>query len=189
MSDAADRSVPAYAEVAATVAAAAAPQRVAPAELRRAMSRWATGVAVVTTVDGDGAPVGITVNSLTSVSLEPPLVLWSIDLRASCLPAFRAGEAFAVNLLPAGAGELCRRFSRRDADRFAGVPYELGPLGVPLLQGMLGHLCCRVWARHPGGDHEIVVGEVAFARGWDGDPLLFHQGRLQRLGQVPGLRD
>jgi 3-hydroxy-9,10-secoandrosta-1,3,5(10)-triene-9,17-dione monooxygenase reductase component len=192
MSDAAEPAVPdrsatpaaEIATAAATIAAAAtaAAGPIDPQEFRRTMGRFATGVAVLTTVDAAGAPVGITVNSLSSVSLAPPLLLWSIDRRASCLPVFRAAEAFGVNLLPAGAAELCRRFSRRDPHRFSGVPYELGPLGMPLLQGMLAHLSCRVWARYPGGDHEIIVGEVTYTRGWDGDPLVFHQGRLQRFG-------
>lgn len=189
MSDGSDRPVPAF--PAATQGAADMPASgcVDAAAFRRTLSRWATGVAVVTTTDVDGAPVGITVNSLSSVSLDPPLVLWSIDHRASCLPAFRAASAFAVNLLPAGAAGLCRRFSRREPDRFAGVPHESGPLGMPLLHDVLGHLCCRVWARYPGGDHEIMVGEVVHARCWDGDPLVFHQGRLLRLGGMPAPQD
>lgn len=176
-------------EPAPAPAPAARPNGVDPLEFRRVMGRFATGVAIVTTTDAEGAPVGITVNSLSSVSLDPPLLLWSIDQRASSLAAFRASGAFAVNVLPAGAAELCRRFSRSGIERFTGVPWEVGPLGLPLLQGMLAHLCCRTWARHPGGDHEIIVGEVEFARGWDGDPLLFHQGRLQRLGHAPSARD
>jgi flavin reductase (DIM6/NTAB) family NADH-FMN oxidoreductase RutF len=161
-----------------------------PLEFRRVMGRFATGVAIVTTTDAEGAPLGITVNSLSSVSLDPPLLLWSIDQRASSLGAFRARGAFAVNLLPVGAAELCRRFSRSGIDRFAGVPWEVGPLGLPLLQGMTAHLCCRTWARHPGGDHEIIVGEVRHVRGWDAEPLVFHLGQLTRLAaatNAPGV--
>ncbi len=133
------------------------------------------------TLDADGAPLGITVNSLSSVSLDPPLLLWSISLRAASLPAFRANSAFAVNLLPASGGELCRRFARSGIDRFSGVSWDAGPLGLPLLHGMNAHLCCRVWARYQGGDHEIIVGELRHVRDWDAEPLIFHQGRLARL--------
>ncbi len=160
-----------------------------PLEFRRVMGRFATGVAVITTTDADGAPLGITVNSLSSVSLEPALVMWSIDLRASSLDSLRRAGTFAINLLPVGAIELGQHFARRADDRFAGVPYEIGPLGLPLLQGMLAHLCCRTWARYPGGDHEIVVGEVHYVRGWDVDPLVFQSGRFTRLAAgtlVPG---
>lgn len=170
-------------EVAAATVAAGASRLgggapVEPLALRRAMGRFATGVAVVTALDGVGLPVGITVNSLASVSLDPPLLLWSIDRRSNSWPAFRDADAFAVNVLPAHAAALCRRFSRREPERFAGVDWQRGPLGLPLLQASLSQLACRVWARYPGGDHEIVVGEVLFAEGRDGEPLLFHQGRL-----------
>jgi len=149
-----------------------------PLALRRAMGRFATGVAVVTALDDAGQPVGITVNSLASVSLDPPLLLWSIDRRSTSWPTFRDAASFAVNVLAADGGALCRRFSRRESDRFAGVPWRRGPLGLPLLHGSLSQLACRVWARYPGGDHEIIVGEVLSAEGRDGEPLLFHQGRL-----------
>lgn len=151
---------------------------VEPLALRRAMGRFATGVAVVTALDGAGQPVGITVNSLTSVSLDPPLLLWSIDRRSTSWPTFRDSASFAVNVLASDGGALCRRFSRRESDRFAGVQWRRGPLGLPLLHGSLSQLACRVWARYPGGDHEIIVGEVLSAEGRDGEPLLFHQGRL-----------
>lgn len=169
-----------------SAAVAEAGAAVDPLALRRAMGRFPTGVAVATTVDLDGAPVGITVNSVSSVSLAPPLVLWSIDLRASSLEAFRGSGVFALNLLPLGAADLCRRFSSRAPDRFAGVAHRRGPLGLPLLVGMLAHLCCRLWARYPGGDHEILVGEVLHAQYHEGEPLVFHQGQLARLDPGAG---
>ena len=109
-----------------------------------------------------------------------------VTSRSSLIEAFRGSGVFALNLLPLDAAELCRRFSSRAPDRFAGVAHRRGPLGLPLLDGMLAHLCCRIWARYPGGDHEILVGEVLHAQYHEGEPLVFHQGQLARLDSGAG---
>jgi flavin reductase (DIM6/NTAB) family NADH-FMN oxidoreductase RutF len=166
---------------AAAAAVAPLPGGVDRQEFRRVMSRFATGVAVVTTLDAAAAPVGLTINSFSSVSLDPPLVLWSIDLRASSLEAFRNSGSFAINILPRSAEALCRRFAERLPDRFAGMPYASGRRGQPLLPGMLGQVCCRTWSRYPAGDHEIFVGEVEEIVAGDGDPLVFYRGRFTSL--------
>lgn len=144
---------------------------------RDAMSRFATGVAVVTTIDEYGAPVGVTINSLTSVSLDPPLVLWTLALRAHSLPAFRRAGAFAVNLLPADSWDVCTRFARAGADKFAGVKWARDPEGLPVLDGALAHLACATWRRYPGGDHEILVGRVRRVSVFEGSPLILFRGK------------
>lgn len=152
---------------------------------RDAMSRFATGVAVVTTIDGDSRPVGVTVNSLTSVSLDPPLLLWTLGLRAYSLPIFRHSGVFAVNILPADAWETCLQFARPGADKFDGIPWTSDPAGLPLIGGALAHLICTTWRRYPGGDHEIFVGQVERVHIADGTPLVLFQGRPAPLEESP----
>lgn len=146
--------------------------------LREVLGCFPTGVAVVTTLGANGGPVGLTVNSLASVSLDPPLLLWCLSLASPSLPAFRTHPCFAVNILATDQGELCRRFARPSADRFAGVRWRPGLHGVPLIDDAVAHLQCRPYVRHGGGDHEIIVGEVVALAGSDRAPLVFSRGRL-----------
>ena len=148
---------------------------------RDVMGRFATGVTVVTTAAHDGAPVGVTVNSFSSVSLDPPLVLWSLGLRAPSLPAFRGSGRFAVNILPNTHRHLCEQFARPSADKFSGVAYRRDENGLPLLDGAVAQIICSTWRRYPGGDHEIFVGRVQALRAWDHDPLVFYRGRASTL--------
>lgn len=148
---------------------------------RDAMARFATGVAVVTTRDTTGRPVGVTINSLSSVSLEPPLLLWSLALKAPSLEAFRQSGLFAVNILPGSRDDLCRQFATPAPDKFRGVRYTVDCHGLPLLDDVLAQLVCRTWARYPGGDHEIFVGQVEDIRIAEGEPLVFFRGRLATL--------
>ncbi|GAA3040164.1 flavin reductase family protein [Streptosporangium longisporum] len=144
--------------------------------LRDALGQFATGVAVVTAATGRGDRLGVTVNSFTSVSLDPPLVLWCLSRRAPSAPAFAEAGRFAVNVLAAGQEHLSRRFATPLPDKFAGVETVLTPGGVPVLAGTLAHFACRTVTTYEGGDHLIFVGEVEHFRGAPGEPLVFHSG-------------
>jgi flavin reductase (DIM6/NTAB) family NADH-FMN oxidoreductase RutF len=152
-------------------------------QLRSVMRRFATGITVVTTL-ADGVPYGVTVNSLTSVSLTPPLVLICLARYLRIHAAIAATGHFAVNLLAADQEELSRRFAgqRPCPDPFAGLSVRPGRTGSPLLPGGLGHLECRVVAAHPGGDHTIFVAEVLDAEpGPEGPALVYYLSRYHRL--------
>ncbi len=148
---------------------------------RDVMGRFATGVSVITTVGQDGTPVGMTVSSLSSVSLDPPLLLWSLRLSAPSLPTFRQAGKFAVNILPSDQEHLCRQFAQPAADKFRGVAYSRDDDGLPLLDGAVAQIVCSTWRRYPGGDHEIFLGRVRAVRAWDHDPLVYYRGRLSGL--------
>jgi flavin reductase (DIM6/NTAB) family NADH-FMN oxidoreductase RutF len=146
-------------------------------DYRAALGRFVTGVAVVTARTVDGRRVGLTVNSFTSLSLEPPLVLWCLAREATHFADFEAATHFAVNVLGARQYELSRQFSASVQDRFAGVEcLEAGP-GCPLLVGVIAHFVCRAVKRHEGGDHVIFIGEVESYEWSEGEPLVFHSGR------------
>ncbi len=156
---------------------------------RDVMGRFASGVTVVTTVANDGAPVGVTVSSFSSVSLKPPLVLWSLGLRAPSLPVFRGAGRFAVNILPGTQRHLCEQFARPSPDKFSGVAYRRDSNGLPLLDGAVAQIICSTWRRYPGGDHEIFVGRVQALRAWDHDPLVIYRGSLSSLQPLPESED
>jgi flavin reductase (DIM6/NTAB) family NADH-FMN oxidoreductase RutF len=143
--------------------------------LRRTLGAFATGVTIVTT-RVDGVAHGLTVNSFASVSLDPPLVLWSLDKRSHSLEAFSEAEGFAINVLARGQAELARRFARHGVDRFAGVATEDGFAGAPTLPDCAAVFECRRVAMHEGGDHLIFVGEVVAHRAHERAPLVFHRG-------------
>ncbi len=149
-----------------------------PRALRNALGSFATGVTVMTTTRADGTPIGLTVNSFASVSLEPPLVLWSLAARSPSLGAFRAAGHFGVNVLAADQQELCRRFARPEADKFAGVDWRTGDCCVPVLAGCVATFECRSAFNNWGGDHVIFVGHVERFATADIPALLFHRGRL-----------
>jgi flavin reductase (DIM6/NTAB) family NADH-FMN oxidoreductase RutF len=144
-------------------------------ELRDALGRFATGVTVVTTMTPRG-PLGITANSFSSVSLDPPLVLWSPARRSRRFPAFEAAPHFAVHVLSAGQRWLAEHFARAGGG-FAPVEFGAGIGGVPLLEGCAARFECRHEARYDGGDHLIVVGLVLRLVQADLPPLLFYRGR------------
>lgn len=147
------------------------------AGFRKALGSFATGVTIITTRDGAGSPVGLTVNSFNSVSLNPPLVLWSLAETSNSLSVFRAATHWAVHVLATDQEPLSGRFARRGEDKFAGVDVEAGVAGVPLLRRCSARFQCRTAFQYQGGDHLIFVGEVlAFDRA-DVAPLVFHAGR------------
>jgi flavin reductase (DIM6/NTAB) family NADH-FMN oxidoreductase RutF len=154
-----------------------------PALFRSVLGRFASGVTVVTTRDGDGTDVGMTVSAFCSVSLDPPLVLCCIERVAQMHDVLERAESFAINILADDQEAVSRRFSEHEEERFAGIGYERGQSGVALLSGALAWLECRTFARHDGGDHTIVVGEVEYAEARNGAPLLYYRGGYNQLGQ------
>lgn len=153
-----------------------------PRTLRDALGCFATGVTVVTCLTEDGTPFGLTVNSFTSVSLEPPLLLVCLHKLAAASAALVEAEHFAVNVLQAGQQPASIRFSTRDEDRFGTTPWSRGEAGAPILADSLCVFECQRYAVYDGGDHHILVGEVEKAS-FDAalDPLLFFRGRYRRL--------
>lgn len=153
--------------------------------LRNALGRFATGIAVVTAIDLDGHPMGLTVNSFAAVSLNPALVLWSLDNGSHNLAAFRAASHHAINILSAGQEELSNRFATWPVDRFAGLDWQAGCGGAPVFPG-----CCATFEvandnALPGGDHTIFLGRVErFSEAVDLDPLLFFGGRYRHLATL-----
>lgn len=149
-----------------------------PAEFRAALGLFATGVTIVTARAADGRPVGLTANSFNSVSLEPPLVLWSLRTAAMSMPAFARGSHYAIHILAAEQLELARRFAMRDIDRFEGLDLDDGAGGVPLLRGCAAVFECANRSQYEEGDHVIFVGEVERCSHRAGaQPLIFHGGR------------
>ncbi len=151
--------------------------------LRKMLGQFATGVAVITTCEDNGRLVGVTCNSFTSVSLDPPLILWSVANTSSSGPAFSKGKAFAVNILAATQEDLALRFARSGEDKFDGTTWEQGLGGSPLLEGCVAYIECRVDDRYPGGDHAIILGAVERFVNLERDPLLFHSGEFRRFTQ------
>lgn len=150
-----------------------------PREFRSALGMFATGVTIVTTRATDGQPVGLTANSFNSVSLEPPLVLWSLSRAAASLATFREGSHYAINVLAADQKELAERFAARGTDRWSGVDTLAGTGGVPLIAGAAATFECFNRSRYEEGDHVIFVGEVERCTWREGaSPLLFHGGRF-----------
>lgn len=147
-----------------------------PREFRSALGSFATGVTVVTTRDSAGEPIGLTANSFNSVSLQPPLVLWSLALNALSLPAFSQAEHWVVHILAADQEALSKRFASRGTDKFAGLEFDSGLGGAPLLKGCAARFECRTAFQYEGGDHLIFVGEVERFERSGAAPLLFHAG-------------
>jgi flavin reductase (DIM6/NTAB) family NADH-FMN oxidoreductase RutF len=151
----------------------------AAADFRAALAMFATGVTIVTAVDPSGGrQIGLTANSFNSVSMDPPLVLWSLSRLAGSMPAFRRGSHYAINILSADQKALAERFASKDIERFEGVPQHIGASGAPLLDGAAAVFECFNRSRYEEGDHVIFVGEVEHcARRKGAKPLLFHGGR------------
>jgi len=156
---------------------------VSPAALRAAMGNFLTGVTIVTTRSPDGTPYGLTVNSFNSVSLDPPLVLWSLDLGHDRADLFRKSGGFTVNIMADDSAELIRRFAASDAERFTDTGWHWGLTGQPVLDVALTTMECRMWAEYPGGDHVIFIGEVVDIRTRDGQPAAYFKGQLSAFSR------
>ncbi len=152
-----------------------------PRTLRRVCGRFATGVAIIGACAPQGNPIGLTVNSFASLSLEPPLILWSLARHSPNAGLFSPGAAFGVSILRAGHDELARSFARPQPDKFAGVPHWRCPRGVPYLAEALATLSCRVERADPLGDHLLIVGAVEDLAASDGEPLVFYGGDFVRV--------
>jgi flavin reductase (DIM6/NTAB) family NADH-FMN oxidoreductase RutF len=148
---------------------------------RRACAKYPTGITIVTTLDEKGHPHGMTVNSFTSVSLDPPLVLVSIDRRNALLGHFTTSAFFAVNVLGEDQRELSHRFAHVAEGRFHGVEWTAADSGAPLLTGTIAHLDCAVLQSVEVGDHAVLIGEVRAARYENGAPLVYFDSAYRRL--------
>lgn len=144
---------------------------------RDALAQFATGVTIITTRGHEGSFVGFTAASFNSISLDPPLIIWSLGRRSRSLAAFERAPRYAVNVLAHDQADLARRFSRPHADRFAGVAYRLGDAAAPLIEGCVAWLECRNHSQHPVGDHMLFVGEVETCAYRSLPPLLWHDSR------------
>lgn len=150
-------------------------------QFRQVMGNFATGITVVTTRDKDGKPYGLTVNSFTSVSLNPLLVLVCLDHKLSGLQAFKDSKHFGVNVLSEHQEDLSRMFAKKDSERPASIYFE-GKIGMPLLRNSLAVMECETVDIYPGGDHLIFVGEVKNAELLQPDhPLLYFRSKYSRL--------
>jgi flavin reductase (DIM6/NTAB) family NADH-FMN oxidoreductase RutF/2-polyprenyl-6-methoxyphenol hydroxylase-like FAD-dependent oxidoreductase len=154
-------------------------------ELRRAFGQYATGVTVVTTRDETGRAWGMTANSFTSVSLDPPLVLWAASKSSPSLPAFEGTQRFAVNVLASDQHHLSRQFATSGAEKFEGVDLVSGPPDVPVLEGVVAHFVCRRTQSVDAGDHVVFFGEVEAYEAAGGEPLVFHAGGYRLATKHP----
>lgn len=148
---------------------------------RRVCSQFATGVAIATVIDESGTPHGLTINSFTSVSLEPPLVLICIDYRSAILQRFRLAAHFGINVLTSMQRELSNRFATKPDDRFEGLAWHPGSSGVPLIDSSLAAFECVTRQVIDAGDHAIFLGEVVAAESGTGEPLLFFESAYRLL--------
>ncbi len=152
-------------------------------QYKQALGRFATGVTVITALGPDGGPIGITANSFNSVSIDPPLILFSLDRRSYSLPAFLDSETFAVNVLRADQRALAERFAKASADKWSKVGHDIWDTGCPILHDALAKFECRLRHTYEGGDHVILVGEVLrFEYDPNGRPLVYWRGAF---GTVP----
>lgn len=152
-----------------------------PFQFRQLLGRFATGVTILTVVTPEGRLLGMTANSLASVSLQPPLVSVCVDHEAEMHTAILSAKEFVVNVLASPQEALARRFSDQHEDRFDGIGYSRTPEGLIVLDGALAYIECERHAHYPGGDHTIVVGRVTGGATGDGRPLLYYRGGYTAL--------
>jgi 4-hydroxyphenylacetate 3-hydroxylase, reductase component len=166
------------------------PESLDPLSLRRALGRFTTGVTIVTCTAPDGSRVGLTANSFQSLSLDPPLVLWSLRLVSSHLAMFRAVPRFAVNVLSEGQVDVSRRFAAKAPldgpapDRFADAPWAIGAHGAPVLAGCVAVFECETVSQQDIGDHVLFIGRVLASSEASLPPLVFQSGHYRLLGEV-----
>lgn len=150
-------------------------------QYRDALGAYPTGVAIVCGRGGDGHPQGLTINSFASVSLDPPLVLWSLASTSESLAAFEKGKPFSLTILSEGQENLAQLFASEGADRFADTPTQDGVNGVPIIDGGSAFFECSTFAVHDGGDHKIIVGQVTRFGESGASSLLYHKGMFRPL--------
>jgi len=150
-------------------------------QLRRSLGHFATGVTIITARSASGDAIGMTCNSFSSVSLDPPLVLWSIAKTSRNYTPMCDAEHFAIHVLAAGQRDLCRQFSTKDQDRFANVEIEIGLHDLPLIKDHHVRFECETYARHDAGDHTIIVDRVLRIGEQEAEPLIFYRGAFSRI--------
>jgi flavin reductase (DIM6/NTAB) family NADH-FMN oxidoreductase RutF len=150
-------------------------------QFRKTCAQFATGIAIATVAGKDGQPLGITVNSFTSVSCAPPLVLVCIDYRSSILAHFRNSHYYGINVLSENQRDVSIRFSQPELDRFLNIGWHAGFTGVPILDGVLASMECRITQTVEAGDHAIFLGEAVSARSNEGRPLLYYGSGYRSL--------
>lgn len=160
--------------------------KIDPRALRHALGCFATGVAVVTSVTRGRHQIGLTINSFSSLSLEPPLVLWSLSLDSGLKDHFQPGCPFVINFLAEGQQDIAHTFAKAREDRFRGIRTREGLGGAPLFEDHAGYIECETAAVHPGGDHIIIVGRVVSFGEGQGRPLIFHKGAYRALHKGKG---
>ena len=146
--------------------------------LRKTLGKYSTGVTIVTSIDNDGNPIGMTVNSFTSVSLQPALVLWCIDKNQPSYNSFMDTEGYAVNILSKDQNDLCHKFASQLDDKFENVDWEKSENGFPLFKNSLAWFDCKKWNYYSGGDHQILVGEVTSFDSSELEPLTYWNGQI-----------
>ena len=151
---------------------------------RNALGRFTTGVTIITCLDATGEPVGLTANSFNALSLDPPLVLWSLRVASPSMGAFEAAPRFAINVLAESQVELSRRFATRSEDRFADWPWAAGEHGSPVLAGCAAVFECETLSHQVAGDHRLFIGRVLACSESPLPPLLFQAGHYRLLGEV-----
>jgi flavin reductase (DIM6/NTAB) family NADH-FMN oxidoreductase RutF len=152
---------------------------------RKASGYWATGVSIVTTRDLDQTPYGLTMNAVTSLSLSPPLFLICVDNKSDSLEPMRRSGVFCINVLSQGQQALSNSFAKKNPNKFDGVGFDRGATGAPLLHGRLMAIECQVTTSHPGGDHQIFIGEVRAITLPEPEtlpPLLYFRGGYAQVG-------
>jgi flavin reductase (DIM6/NTAB) family NADH-FMN oxidoreductase RutF len=149
-----------------------------PPALRATLGRFVTGVTVITTRCPRDNTAGVTVSSFNALSLDPPLILWSLSLNAPSLKVFRDSERFAVNILAEDQSAIALQFARSAPDKFADVETTAGIGGVPLIDGAVAHIECTVEHRYPGGDHELIIGRIVRALANEKTPLVYGHGKF-----------
>ena len=145
-------------------------------ELRRCLGTFVTGVTVMTALDAHGQPDGVTANSFSSLSLDPPLIIWSLRLQSRSFTTFKNASRFAVNILAQDQVAISNRFAASGVKNFSEVPHTLGIGGVPLIEGCISYLECHLEATYPGGDHELFVARVERIQMNDKQPLAYGAG-------------
>ena len=157
-------------------------------EFRFALSGFATGVTIVTAVSKTGEKVGMTASSFNSVSMEPPLILWSVTKAAMSAPVFRDAQNFAVHVLSSDQVELSNRFAKSGMDKFADTDYVTDEYGVPILRGCVARFDCTTWAVHEGGDHWVIFGQVQGIERENKEGLVFSDGSYATANPVRQLK-
>ncbi|WHY85762.1 flavin reductase family protein [Neobacillus novalis] len=151
---------------------------------KRIMGNYPTGVTIITTMNEEGNPIGLTANSFASVSLDPLMLLWSVDHRSSSLKAYTEGGKFAVHVLAEEQVELCKTFATKHPDRFSTCEWELSENGLPIIEDALGVFECKTYKAIEAGDHTVLIGEVIDLKiNNEKDPMLYHR---RVFGPIPG---